>query len=198
MGGGGDIEDSEFVAGGFEDVHHGCAEDAGMDRHGLARLQPDLEVVFLTGLLHQPDEEFAVVEGFCDPVTAAHVEVGELRIVEQVSEFPVHCLERAFQVRRILFAEGVEMEAGKPCQIRTLQLVRSDPKAGSGNAGIVDRCLAGGVFRIDAEAALQFPGDEARVGEDGFAEAEPLGQRIEIEVVGEFQQCSDIGLIVGR
>ncbi len=59
VGGGGDIEDGEFVVGGFEDIHHGCAEDAGMDRHGLAGLQPDLDVVFLASLLYQLDEQLA-------------------------------------------------------------------------------------------------------------------------------------------
>ena len=126
VGGGGDIEDGELVAGGFEDIHHLRAEHAGVDRNGFAGLQPDLDVVSFPRLADEPDEELAVVERLGDPMPATHVQVGELLAAEEMAEFFVHRLERALEIRRVLFAEGVEMKAGKPGEICAFELIRCD------------------------------------------------------------------------
>ena len=185
------------VAHAFEDIEHRGAEHAGVDGIGLAGFEPDFHSVFRAGLADQADQAVAVVEGLGDPVAAAHVEIGELRRAKEVAELFIDRDEGLFEVVGVLLAEGVEVQAGQAGEIGARELVGGDAEAGACDAGIVERGGTGGALGIDPQAAVELAVFKPRVRHDDVAEAEPLGQRVEVEVVGEFAELADFLFLIG-
>jgi len=116
-----------------------------------------------------------------------------------MAEFLIDRCERLLEIVGILLAQRVEMEAGQSRQVRALELVRGDAQPRARDTGIVERGVAGGALRIDPQPAVKLTALEAGMCHDSVAEAEPLRQRIEVEVVGELTELADfIFLIAGR
>ena len=84
------------------------------------------------------------------------------------------------------------MQPGNAGQVRPLHQLRRHAQAGTGRTGIVKRRMARGKFGIDAQAALQFPGQEARMPRHLLPEEVPLGQAVEIKVVGNLRQFRNL------
>ena len=114
-----------------------------------------------------------------------------------MTELLIHCGEQGFQIVGTLFEERVVMQAGESGEARAVELFGGDAESRAGDAGVVDRRFAGRAFRVHAQAAEHFTTLQSRVGHDLFAEAEPLRERVEIQVVGELTQRLDVRCVVG-
>jgi len=200
VGAGRDIEDGMAQAGGFENVEHRGAEHAGVDGGGLAGFEPDIDVEVLPGETDEIDELFAVVFRFGDPMAAAHVEVADARGAQQVAEFGIDGGEGRFEIPGVLFAEGVEMDAGDAVEFglrEAGELVGCGSEPGTGRAGVVERREGGRMFRVDAQPETQLAGAVARVGGGETPETQPLFRGVEIDLGGEFAEFGDFEPGVG-
>ena len=86
----------------------------------------------------------------------------------------------------------MEVKPGNSGQVRAPHQLRRHTQTGAGRAGIVKGRMARGKFGIDAQAALQFPGQEAGMRRHLLPEAVPLGQAVEIKVVGNLRQFRNL------
>lgn len=118
----------------------------------------------------------------------AAAEIDPLALGQLLAETGLHGIQGAFQRVGALFAQGMEMQAGDAFRQRFGQLVRPDAQTGARGAGIVDGHGAFGMFGIDAQAAADLAAVVPAPGPDLGAEAFPLGQGVEDQVIHQRQQ----------
>ena len=118
----------------------------------------------------------------------AAAEIDPLALGQLLAETGLHGIQGAFQRVGALFAQGMEMQAGDAFRQRFGQLVRPDAQTGARGAGIVDGHGAFGMFGIYAQAAADLAAVVPAPGPDLGAEAFPLGQGVEDQVIHQRQQ----------
>ena len=80
-----------------------------MNGDGFTGLEPNIDAILFARAADKANQAFAVVERLGDPVTTAHVEVGELGRAQEVAKLFIDGVKGGFEVIGILLAEGVEM-----------------------------------------------------------------------------------------
>ena len=174
----------------FHDIEHGGAQDARVQRDGLARLQIDLQAIALLDAVDAALEPRNVIARPGDVVPAAEVQPAQSG--EKLAEACLDGVQRRLQRIGILLAERVEVQAAEQRQHLGVELRPRDAEAGLLAAGVIDRvALLCRALGIDAQAGL-LPGSEdlRRIGAQ-------LGAGVEHDMVAQAGQLRDIPGAVG-
>ena len=185
------VENGDVLAV-FHGFEHGRYQIAGVQHDGLARLQINLHAVLIAQVRDAADERFHVVIGAGDVVTAAEVE--PLHALHVAAEAHFERRDRAHEVVRVLFAEGVEVEAFDAVEHIRLEIRFGNAEARGRAARVIDGVALrlGRALRIEAQAAA-LSRDAGEV-----AVFFPLGERIEHDMVGVFENFTELVRRVGR
>ena len=190
MAGGGSIQNGNVHAV-VNHFQHLADQEARVQHHRFARLQVHLHAVGFAQAAHQLYQPLHVVAGAGDVVPAAQVQ--PFQAVQVRAELRFQRLYRAFQVVRILLAEGVHMQPIQKGQLGRVKVGQRGAQAAAGRARVIDGVtLLCGVLRIHPQAYLL-----ARRSGPGRVLFHLPG-RVEHKVVGHRQQGFKLLLGVGR
>lgn len=184
MTGGRGVQDGDGHVG-VHHVQHRGHQPAGIEGHGLAGLQIDLRAVVLPHARDAAAEAVQIIAFASDVMTAA--EIDPCALGQLFAETGLHGIQGAFQRVGALFAQGMEMQTGDALRQRFGQLVRPNAQTGTRGTGIVDGHGAFGMFGIDAQAAAYPATVVPAPGLDLGAEAFPLGQGVENQMIHQRQ-----------
>ena len=185
----------------LDNVQHGGNQHPGAQGHGFAGLQIDLNAMPVPYPLDAAAEQIDIIVRPGDMM--ASPEIDPVHPAEMPAELVFHGIQRAGQAVAVLFAQGMEVQAGNAVQrVRVgFQLPRedmgTDAQTRRGITGIIDGYGSLGVFGVEAKAALHlFPGAARRL--DHRTETPPLGEGVEDHMIRPEEQPGHVLLIPAR
>ena len=175
-------------------IEYGADEDAGIERHRLARFKVYVAARPGAHLLQEIDQLIALVIGAGDMMPTAEVQPLQAR---QEPLDPGH--ERrpgAFERREILLAQRVKVQPRDAFEVRDFQLIDRKAQPRMRRARIVARHFALGVERIDAQTHIERLTRRA-CRRDLARKARMLAGRVEDHMVRQPQDFRHIRRLVG-
>ena len=169
------IEHQGALAAALHDVLHRGYECACAPSEGTAGLEDYPQIgVTLTEATQSVNQQVYIVTFAGHKMTAAHIE--PLNFIQQVTELPLHNLQRGNQVLGLRLTQRVEVEALNALG-KFLQQLGTDAKTACGRCGVVEVRFDGRVFVVDAQTARD------TIQQGPLAVALPLPERVEGYVV---------------
>ena len=175
-----------------EHVQHLADQDAGVQRHGLARLQIDPNPVPGLQIAHEGDQIVGLIVGAGDVVPPAQVQPFDP--AQQRRQLRLHRRPDARQRLEILLAQRMDMQTIDADQMVGRQLRHRKAQARTGLGRVVFGDLAFGMFGVQPQADLERLPFSPGLG-DQIGEAGDLGRVVEDDVV---RQTQDLGQVLRR
>jgi len=110
-------------------------------------------------------------------------------LLEEFGEAFFDSGEGAFEDIGVLLAEGVEVEAFEAGEVFAFEEVGAGAEAAAGGAGVIESDFDFGVFGVDAEAGAGGVAAGGAGGVEGGAMGAPLGEGVEAEVMGDWDDA---------